>query len=175
MLVTPSATRHKHHQLSSTCNTSNTTKPNTYTHWSPQTSLTTTSLGIARVGPVAYTICAAIRRRRIAAISALSPPTASFGARTKIGPSTVQCTVTSNAVYKAAKYVVSNVRCDPLSGETIKQISKPILHEILVAPIANALAHQAIPAQRCVLHALVAMPTQFLPPFAGAGSLHVLR
>ena len=71
--------------------------------------LTTTSLCVARVGPVAYTILAAIGRRRIAAISALNPSATSFRARTKIGPSTVQRTVASNAVYKAAKYALGVV------------------------------------------------------------------
>ena len=66
-------------------------------------------LRVAHPRPVTNTILAAIRTRRIAARSSLSPPTASFGARTKIGPSTVHCTVASNAVYKAAKYKMSIV------------------------------------------------------------------
>ena len=47
----------------------------------------------------------------------------------------------------------------------------------------NALSHktditahsrqQAVLAQACMLHALIASPTQSLPPFAGAGLLHI--
>ena len=33
---------------------------------------------------------------------------------------------------------------------------------------------EALPGQACVLHSLVASPTQSLPPLAGAGLLHVL-
>ena len=102
-----------------------------------QTKHTTTSLRVAHVGPVAYTIFAAIGRRRIAAISALNPSATSFRAQTKIGPSTVQPTVASNAVYKAVKYAVGVVI--PLSSETIKQISKLILHQTLIATLKTPL------------------------------------
>ena len=76
---------------------------------SAPTSPTWTDLRVAQPRRITNTILAAVCARRIAAISILSPTATGFRTHPKIGPSAVQRTVASNAVYKAAKYALGVV------------------------------------------------------------------
>ena len=77
---------------------------------STQASRTCTGLCIAQFEVCAYTILAAICRRRVAATSALTPATTSFRACNKRGPAAVHFTFLSQAVYNAA-YACSVSEC----------------------------------------------------------------
>jgi len=69
---------------------------------STQASRTCTGLCIAQFEVCAYTILAAICRRRVAATSALTPAATSFRACNKRGPATVHFTFLSQAICNAA-------------------------------------------------------------------------
>ena len=141
------------------------------------TSHTCTSLCVARLDRFAYTILPAIRRRRIAARSVVSPATTRCRACPKPRPSTIKCTVACNAICDATdrslftrpfhynKMNKSLLRgVDGMQSNNLTQNKNNLIH----------LRQQAVPAQACVLHALIASPVHPLPPFAGAGSLQVL-
>ena len=74
-------------------------KTNAIDHQAGYASLTSTRLRVAPSGRVAYTILAAICRRRVAAVSALIPTITGFRARPEIGPPAVKCGFAGNAIY----------------------------------------------------------------------------
>ena len=87
---------------------------------STQASRTCTGLRIAQVKLFAHTILAAICRRRVAAISALTPTATSFRAWTKRGPAAVHVTVLCQAICNATD------ACSVSDGDcTVFKIRRP--------------------------------------------------
>ena len=117
------------------------------------TSRTCTGLCVASTDCIANTMFAAIRRRRVAACSLVSPAATSPRATAVTRPSSVQCTVARNAACNTVQTQPTQSHVQYQQHNTVKP---------------------NIPRQACVLHALVQSPTQSLPPLAGAGLLQFL-
>ena len=135
---------------------------------STQASHTCTGLCIAQVKLFAHTILAAICRRRVAAISALTPTATSFRAWTKRGPAAVHFTVLCQAICNATD------ACSVSDGDcTVFKTQWPRKQQF-ARTTPDQKYQQPAPAQACALHAFIASPVQSLPPFAGAGLLQAL-
>ena len=123
----------------------------------------------------AYTSLAAIRRHRAAASSAASPTATSYRACAEPRPSTVHYSkpydITESNHLPTLQVSLASTNTILRSSGIRMQCKNHISNKF------NHSAHQrqqVRPGQTCVLHNLVASPTQSLPPFARAGLLQFL-